>query len=237
MHSHDRPAMIFWTEFALAWLVFLLSHFLPSLGLRDRLIAAMGRRSYFAIYGILSVLCVVWLISAAARAPFVELWPPEPWTRWVPLLTMPFAVFLATCAIGGRYPFSLGGHRAGAFDLASPGLARLSRHPLPLALALWSGAHLFPNGDLAHVLLFGSFAALGLAAIPMFDHRARAALPPADVEAMFQVAPILSASAMFDRHWLSASARSLFLRVVWSMLVLVLILALHETVIGVPLLP
>ncbi|RGP38987.1 NnrU family protein [Pseudotabrizicola alkalilacus] len=229
--------MMAWTEFALAWLMFLLSHFLPSLGLRDRLIGAMGRRSYFAVYGLVSVLSLVWLIGAAARAPYLELWSPEPWSRWVPVLIMPYAIFLATFAIGSRYPFTLGGRRAASFDPASPGLAAHSRHPLLLALVLWSGAHLPPNGDLAHVLLFGSFAALGLAAIPMFDHRARMALTADETAAMFRAAPILSLKVWITGAWLWANRRPLLWRMTGSAFVVALITLGHGPVIGVSPLP
>lgn len=91
------------------------------------------------------------------------------------MLTMSFVAILATCPFRNSYPFSLGSRCAGAFDGTSPGLAAFSRHPLPLAL--WSGAHLPPNGDVSHVLLFGNFAALGVATIPMFDYRARRCQP------------------------------------------------------------
>ena len=59
-----------WTEYAVALAVFVASHFLPRIGgLRDRLIAAVGRRTYFSAYGVLSVGLLVWVIAAAGRAP------------------------------------------------------------------------------------------------------------------------------------------------------------------------
>jgi uncharacterized membrane protein len=50
-------------------------------------------------------------------------------------------------------------------------LAFASRHPLLLALALWALAHLLPNGDLAHVLLFGLFAGFALLGHWIVDRR------------------------------------------------------------------
>lgn len=156
-----------WSEYALALALFVGSHFLPRVGgLRDRLIAAVGRRVYFSVYGLLSLALLVWVISAAGRAPYVELWPQMPWTRWVPNLAMPVAMVLAAIGAGLGQPYTLGGRRNAVFDPSDPGLAALSRHPLFLALALWAIAHLFPNGDLAHVILFGAFGLLALAAIP-----------------------------------------------------------------------
>ncbi|MEY8839706.1 NnrU family protein, partial [Cribrihabitans sp. XS_ASV171] len=87
-----------WTEYALAMILFVASHFLPRLGgLRERMIGALGRRAYFSLYGALSLALLAWIIGAAGRAPYVELWPPLPWTRWIPNLAMPVAILFVTC--------------------------------------------------------------------------------------------------------------------------------------------
>jgi len=65
---------------------------------------------------------------------------------------------LLALSIGRPNPFSFGSAGNEAFDAARPGVVRISRHPLLLALGLWAFAHMVPNGDLAHVLLFGVFA-------------------------------------------------------------------------------
>ncbi|QDC10815.1 hypothetical protein FHY55_16935 [Oceanicola sp. D3] len=78
------------------------------------------------------------------------------------------AVFIAS-----HFLPCLGGRRGVALDPAQPGFAVNSRHPLFLALVFWAGAHLFPNGDLAMALFFGSFTLMALLAIPAFDASAR----------------------------------------------------------------
>ena len=222
-----------WAEYTLALALFVASHFLPRLGgLRERLIGAVGRRAYFSAYGALSVVLLVWVISGAIRAPHVELWPQLPWTRWVPNLAMPVALMLVTCGIGLRQPFTLGGRRGAAFDPARPGFAAISRHPLFVALALWSGAHLVPNGDLAKVILFGSFLVMALAAIPAFDARARRALA-GDAGAFFANTAILSPAPLMRRDWLRANARSTAIRAGIGLLLWVALLHLHAMVIGV----
>lgn len=222
-----------WTEYALALGLFVLSHFVPRLGgLRERLIGTVGRRVYFSVYGVMSIALLVWVIVAAGRAPYVALWPQVPWTRWVPNLVMPLAVVLVTCGIGLRQPFTLGGKRNGTFDPAHPGLAAVSRHPLFLALALWSGAHLLPNGDLAHVILFGSFLVMALAAIPSFDARARRGLGPA-AEAFFDRTAILSVVPLTRAPWLRANAGGLAVRVSIGLALWLCLLLLHGLVIGV----
>ena len=228
-----------WAEFALAYGVFGASHFLPRLGgLRARMIGMVGRRSYVAGYGAVSVLVLVWMIGASARAPFIEIWPQLDWTRRVPGMVMPVALFLAVIGVGTRSPVTLGSGRGPVldttrFDPNRPGLAALTRHPLLWALALWSLSHLPPNGDLAHVLLFGGFGAMSLAAMPVFDRRARSAMDPDEVERLFRAAPLLSACALFSAAWLRENARHLAACVVIAAVLFLAARSLHGVVIGV----
>lgn len=226
-----------WAEYGLALGLFVASHFLPRLGgLRERLIGALGRRLYFSLYGLLSLALLAWLISAAIRAPYVELWPQMPWARWVPNIAMPLAVILATCGIGMAQPFTLGGRRGVALDPVAPEFAAISRHPLFLALALWSAAHLVPNGDAAMVVLFGSFLLMALAAIPAFDAKARRAL--GDVApGFFASTAVLSLRPLGDAAWLRANGRRLALRTALGLVLWAGLLLLHAPVIGASPLP
>ena len=80
----------------------------------------------------------------------------------VPLVAMLPVCLILSLAIARPNPFSFGGARNATFDPARPGIVRLHRHPLLLALALWAAAHAVPNGDLAHLILFGTFAVFAL---------------------------------------------------------------------------
>ena len=40
-----------------------------------------------------------------------------------------------------------------------------------MALAVWALAHLLPNGDLAHVILFGVFAGFAFVGMPLITRR------------------------------------------------------------------
>ncbi|MWD27540.1 NnrU family protein [Aquicoccus sp. SCR17] len=221
-----------WTEYALALVLFMGSHFLPRLGgLREVLIARLGRSVYFSAYGLLSLALLVWVIVAAGRAPYLELWPQLPWMRWLPNLAMPLAAILVTCGAGLPNPFTLGGGRT-RFDPAAPGFAAVSRHPLFLALALWAGTHLVVNGDLAHVILFGSFAGMALAAIPAFDARARRSLG-AEAPAFFDATAIFSLAPLARRDWRRANLRGVGLRAGLGLGLWFAALHLHALVIGV----
>ncbi|MEP2683622.1 MULTISPECIES: NnrU family protein [Alphaproteobacteria] len=163
-----------WFEFALAYVVFFLSHSLPVRPpLRPWLQARLGAPSFTLAYSALSLAVLAWLIAAAGRAPHVTLWEWAPWQVHVPLIVMgPVCVILAL-SIGRPNPFSFGGARNDLFDPARPGIVRWSRHPLLAALALWAAAHILPNGDLAHVILFGTFAVFALLGGRLIDRRRR----------------------------------------------------------------
>lgn len=227
-----------WLVFAALFAAFLASHYLPgATGLRDRLIARIGRRTYFSVYGLLSLLLLAGLIAAAGAAPYVEIWPALPWQRWVPNLVMPVVFVLAACGTGRAAPFTLGGRRDARLDPADPGLAAVTRHPLLIGMALWAGAHLVANGDLAHVLLFGSFLAMALAAIRGAEHRAARDLPEPDRTAFFGATAIFSLAPLADPAWRRRNLPRLGLRGGLGLLLWLAALHLHEPLIGLSPMP
>lgn len=222
-----------WTEYALTLILFVGSHFLPRLGgLRERLIGLLGRPAYFSLYGLMSLALLAWVVAAAIRAPYLALWPQLPWMRWVPNLAMPVALVLACCGFRLPQPFTLGGRRDATFDPTDPGFAAVSRHPLFLALALWAGAHLVPNGDLAMAILFGSFLVMALAAIPAFDAKARRVLGDGAAPYFARTA-ILSLAPLARPDWRQRNGRRTALRAGLGLLLWVALLHLHKLVIGV----
>lgn len=168
-----------WAEFGLALLAFFGSHAIPSFGgLRQHLIGRLGRATYLACYSVVSALLLIWLIAAAARAPFVEIWPFAEWQRLVPAVLMPVASCLAVFGLCRPNPLSLSPVPPRTFDPIAPGVAGLVRHPVLWATLLWSISHLPPNGDVAHVILFTLFAALSIIGMIAIDARRRAQLGP-----------------------------------------------------------
>jgi uncharacterized membrane protein len=77
---------------------------------------------------------------------------------------------------------SFGGRAHQEFDPEKPGIAGITRHPLLWAFVLWSASHLLPDGDLAHVVLFGGFAVFALLGMVAMDKRFRRTLGNADWE-------------------------------------------------------
>ena len=85
---------------------------------------------------------------------------------------------IVALAVGRLNPISFGGGKNARFDPARAGFVGWTRHPALVALALWAGAHLIPNGDLASALLFGTFLAFSLSGMPFIDRRRRRQMGP-----------------------------------------------------------
>ena len=221
-----------WIEFTLAMLVFLASHRVPAaLGLRQALVLRLGMAGYVTVFSLVSLGLFWWLIVAAGRAPFVPIWDQAPWHRWAVNLVVPGAILLATLGIGAPNPFAFEG-RALGFDPARPGIAGLTRQPLLWALALWAGAHLLANGDLAHLLLFGTFLAMALAGLPLAERRKRRALGNAKWHRLVAQTALVPFGALLVGRWHPQAAppwRRMMLAVgIWALL-----WHLHLPVIGV----
>lgn len=166
-----------WGAYVAAWAVFLLTHAIPARpALKTRLVGAFGRIGYGLAYSAVSLAALAWLIVAAGRAPYVELWSWAPWQVHVTQAAMALACLIAALGIGAPNPFSFGGAQNERFDPARPGIVGLTRHPVLAALGLWAAGHMVPNGDLAHVLMFGGFAAFAVIGMGAIDRRRRRAM-------------------------------------------------------------
>lgn len=221
-----------WAEYAAALTVFFLSHTLP---LRPRvksaLVASLGRRGFSMAYSVLSLGVLYWVLMAAGRAPYVPLWSWATWQAHVTWLAMLAACLLAALAIARPNPFSFGGRGGAGFDPARPGLIRYMRHPLLVALALWAAGHLVPNGDLAHVLLFGLFAGFAILGRRIVDRRRRRAMGPdwARLDAARRAVPLCQPRP--------ASIRGGLVRLALGIAVYGALFVLHPYFIGVSPLP
>lgn len=109
---------------------------------RERQMARLGEGGWKGVYSLVSFLGLVLMIWGYGRAwnEGVVLYEPPTGLKHVALLLMLLA-FIAFAA----YLFPAGRLKA-----------RL-KHPMLVAVKLWSVAHLLANGDLASVLLFGAF--------------------------------------------------------------------------------
>lgn len=114
---------------------------------RERTIARLGEIPWKGVYALLSLVglvLIVWGYGLARLEP-VGLWSPPTWLRHVALLIMLPA-----------FPLLLAAYLPGRIQTAA-------RHPMLASVKLWAFAHLLANGNLADVLLFGSFLAWAVA--------------------------------------------------------------------------
>lgn len=163
-----------WFEFTAAFLMFFVSHSLPmNPSVKPWLQSHLGAFGFSLLYSLMSLLMLTWLISAAGRAPYVALWGRALWQNHVVLILMLPVCLIIALSIARPNPFSFGSARNDQFDPDRPGIVRFTRHPLLLALLLWAAAHVVPNGDLAHVALFGSFTAFAGLGFRLVDRRKR----------------------------------------------------------------
>lgn len=214
-----------WSEFTLAFVVFFVSHSLPVRPqVKARIVAIIGARGFSFAYSLLSIAVLTWLIVATGRAPFVELWARAPWQTYVPLILMAAASVVLGLSLGRPNPLSFGGMNNATFDPAQPGIVGWMRHPLLVAIGLWAGAHMLPNGDLAHVVLFGVFLAFAGLGTRIIDRRKRRQLG-ADWDRLSNTRRQVKISAMGG------------LRVVVGLGIYCLLLWLHTPVIGINPLP
>jgi len=130
------------TLLILGIIVFLGVHLLPTIAdLRAQLVAHLSEGGYKAAFSLLSLASLALLIYGYATAPLVQLWSPPSWTRWLAIVLMlPAFIFLVAAYVPGRIRERL-------------------KHPFLVAVKTWALAHLLANGDLASVILFGSFLA------------------------------------------------------------------------------
>ena len=117
-------------------------NFVPAFAdLRDSLMARLGRHGYRALFSVVSLLGLALVVWGFAKAPVVQIWAPPVWTRHLALLLMlPVFPLLFAAYLQGKIKAKV-------------------RHPMLAAIKFWALAHLIANGDLASIILFGSFLA------------------------------------------------------------------------------
>lgn len=230
-----------WSEFIAAGLLFLVSHRIPTIpSVRQAVVGRIGETGFVVSYSLLSIGMLAWLIVAAGRAPYVELWPFETWQMWVPVIAMTIACAIAAFSIGVPNPLSFGGGNPAAFDPDRPGFVGFARHGLLWALAIWSAAHIVPNGDLAHVILFGVFAAFSIIGMAMIDRRKKRQLGETEWSRLSAKTSFWPAQSILSGCWRPAGpflTSANFLRALAAALVYMGLLHSHTFIIGVDPLP
>ncbi len=126
----------------LGLILFMAPHLLREFGLRRTLKDALpSEGAYKGLYSLVALIGLGLIIWGKSLAPFQMIWQPVYEARSLSLMLMIPAMI---CVVAGNVPLSY--------------LRRLLRNPMLVGVLLWSLSHLWSNGDLASMLLFGSFA-------------------------------------------------------------------------------
>jgi uncharacterized membrane protein len=123
---------------ALGVAAFAVLHLVPAVpAVKATLQAQLGGRNYGMMFGIGSILTLALIILGWRMANFVPVYEPPVWGWHVTFLLVAVAfLLLAVFIFRGR-------------------LRQTLRFPLAFAVIAWATGHLFANGDLASLILFG----------------------------------------------------------------------------------
>ncbi len=176
---------------AFAVALFAVTHLIPANpAFKERLKARLGA-GYGAAFGIAALLSVALIIVGWRMSDFVPVYEPPSWGRLVT-----FALVLIAFLCLGIFIFR------GA-------LRQVLRAPLSYGVIFWGIGHLFANGDLASLILFGGMIVYGTA--HLIIGRMNGYRPSPEVRGGHDVLSLLGGAALYG-----------------------LMIQLHEVIIGVP---
>lgn len=139
--------------------LFFAVHFVPSMtGLKQALTGRFGTNGYRGVFSVVATLGLVLIIWGFSRAEWIDVYEPPWWGRYL-TMTLVLVAFICMAA------FNLRGR-----------IKRALRHPMLIGITIWGIGHLFANGDLASVLLFGSFVVFGILDIFLANAQNRVAV-------------------------------------------------------------
>lgn len=134
----------------LGLIVFFAIHIVPTNAeLKNGLVARFGPTGYKGIFAVVSLIGLALIVLGFHKLQLHPgknpiLWDPPTWTRHIAMPLMLLSMIsLAAAYIPSHIHVWL-------------------KHPMLVAIKIWALAHLLANGDLASLLLFGSFLAFAV---------------------------------------------------------------------------
>ncbi|WP_339857364.1 NnrU family protein [uncultured Nisaea sp.] len=158
-----------------AVVTFVGGHFLlgwPSI--RATLIEQIGINRFRGLFSLAAGVAMVWMLLAYGDAPYLALWAPPLWTRWIPNIVMPLATILLVCGYSPFSPTAMMTEEGYDEPHLLRGILTVTRHPVMMAIGLWALAHLSVRGDAASMMLFGGIAVLAFGGMVKIDAKKRA---------------------------------------------------------------
>lgn len=174
----------------LGLLLFIGVHLIPAFPkLRENFVSKLKPSGYNAVFSVFSLISIALIVFGLKQAPFIALYDPPNWGRHLNMLLMLLALYLFASNTVGTSPSSI---------------KVFTAFPISWGVIVWATGHLFANGDLAHVILFGGFLVYGV--ISIISGKARGLKPiatkrpPFQQEAVFIVIVLIVYSVLFWAH-------------------------------------
>lgn len=141
--------------------VFMAIHIVPTrVALREKLTRQWGVLGYKGVFSVISLVGFVMLVIGKGRAEFVPVWtPPDVLLMLNKILMLPAMIFLAAAYVPNTF------------------IKAKIKHPMLAGVKLWAVGHLLANGDLASIILFGSFLAYAVFDVISAKKRQTAKVP------------------------------------------------------------
>lgn len=204
---------------------------IASTALRRELVGRLGETLYRALYSLLALVALAWLVVAWRAAPTLPVWSAGAAVRHGVLLLMPLAFLLVIGAVTGPNPTAVG-QRPDPDGTPAYGIIRITRHPLMWGIALWAILHLGANGDVAAFLFFGTLALLAILGTFLIDARRTRANDPG-WGVFLQATSNLPFLAVLEGRQKIAPAEIGLWRVALALAAYVVLLWLHPQLFGV----
>jgi uncharacterized membrane protein len=234
--AEASPPMYTWWPLAIGLFLFVIGHLaLSSDPLRGPLVTRLGEGGFQGLYSLVAFVALGLIVWGYTLAPYVSIFEPPTWARWIPNVVMPIAYTFLVVGYTTPSPTMAGmADRAGA---GPKGIHRITRHPALWGFALWGLAHVPANGELKSSLVFLGVAFLSFAGMVHIDLR-RAAHPDDEAwdhfEQQTSIFPFAAIAA--GRQKLALGELGLW-RIALGLVGWGAMLAIHRWVIGVSPLP
>jgi uncharacterized membrane protein len=160
-----------------AAVMFLVIHLVPSSPLRAWAVERIGAPAYMAVFGVVSLSILIWLVTAFGDAPaFSPLYVTGAPLRLLSAAVMLVAFVLLVVGVTSPNPSMPGGE--GALERAEPwrGVFSITRHPVMWGIGLWALVHLLNRPDMPGLIFFGALALLSIGGAKIQENRKRAEL-------------------------------------------------------------
>lgn len=204
--------------------------------LRDRLVGGVGDKPFRGLFALTSIVGLIWMAKAYARAPHIPLWGQLIVLKPVALPLVLIAFAFIVIGISTPSPTTAGMESQLTRDVQVRGMTRITRHPFLWGTALWALVHFVINGDAASSILFGSLLLLAVGGTASIDAKRRRNFGERWEAFARQTSNVPFAAIVAGRNRLGPALREIgIVRPLVAIAVFAAVFALHGRLFGAPL--